>query len=252
MTRPPISHRVLGLRPRLGPTLVALPLVAVLVSLGLWQLDRRDEKATLVDRIESRMMAEPVALPASIVDPADWDYRRVVVRGAYSHDRALYVTGRTYRGRVGVDVVVPLRLAEPGGGSGYILVNRGWLPIERQRPDTTAITRPEGDVVVEGVLRLPSERGWMQPDNEPGNNRWFWIDIPAMADAAALPGAAPLLLDAAASQHAGDYPVGGRTRVDLPDNHLQYAITWFGLAAALLAVYVIYHLRSPKAGRAPP
>ena len=252
MTVPPVSRRLLGFRPRPGPTLVALPILAVLVGLGLWQLDRRDEKAALIDRIESRMAAEPVALPASIVDPADWDYRRVVVRGDYRHDRPLYLTGRTHRGRVGVDVVVPLRLAEPGGGAGHILVNRGWLPTDGQRPDTAAITRPAGDVVVEGVLRLPGERGWMQPDNEPDNNRWFWIDIPAMADAAALPGAAPLLLDAAAGQHAGDYPVGGRTRVNLPDNHLQYAITWFGLAAALLAVYVIFHRRPPKAGRAPP
>jgi surfeit locus 1 family protein len=105
---------------------------------------------------------------------------------------------------------------------------------------------------VEGVLSAPGGPGWMQPDNEPGNNRWFWVDIPAMAEAAGLPAAMPLVLQAAPGQHAGDYPVGGRTRVDIPNNHLQYAITWFGLAAALLGIYVLYHLRRPgDDGRAP-
>ena len=227
-------------------------MLAALVGLGLWQLDRRDEKAVLIDRIESRIVAAPVAMPASIVDPAEWDYRRVVVRGAFLHERELYLTGRTHRGRVGVDVMVPLRLSGLGGGYSYVLVNRGWVPTAGPNLGPLAVARPDGDVVLTGVLRLPGERGWMQPDNEPANNRWFWIDLPAMAEAAGLPRVAPLLLEAAADQDAGDYPIGGRTRIDLPDNHLRYAITWFGLAAALLAVYVIFQRRPPTAGPASP
>ena len=248
MTAPPGFRRRRRFWLRPGPALVILPMLVALVGLGLWQLDRGGEKAALIDRIESRIVAAPVAMPASVVDPAEWDYRRVVVRGTFLHEREMYLTGRTHRGRVGVDVVVPLRLSELGDGYRHVLVNRGWVPTAGPGFATQAFARPDGDVVLTGVLRLPSERGWMQPENEPANNRWFWIDLPAMAEAAGLPEAAPLLLEVAAGQHAGDYPVGGRTRIDLPDNHLQYAITWFGLAAALLVIYVIFQRRRPTAG----
>lgn len=252
MTRQQTSRPPSRFRPRLWPTVIALPMIAILIGLGAWQLDRRAEKAALIDRIDSRISAEPVPLPTDIDDPQAWDYRRVAAEGRYLHDRELYLAGRTLDGRVGYEVVTPLRRARPGGGAEIVLVNRGWVPDDRLDPESRAEGLPDGMVTVEGVLSAPGGPGWMQPDNEPGNNRWFWVDIPAMAEAAGLPAAMPLVLQAAPGQHAGDYPVGGRTRVDIPNNHLQYAITWFGLAAALLGIYVLYHLRRPgDDGRAP-
>jgi surfeit locus 1 family protein len=231
---------------------IALPMIAALIGLGAWQLDRRAEKAALIDRIESRATAEPVALPAAVDDPRAWDYRRVAARGTYLHGEELYLVGRTLEGRVGFEVVTPLRLDDrQRGGPGYLLVNRGWVPDDRLAAETRQAGRPSGTVTVDGVLRRPGGQGWMQPANEPSENRWFWVDIPAMAEAAGLPGAVPAILEAAPGQHPGRYPVGGRTRVDIPNNHLQYAITWFGLAAALAAIYVLYHLRRPGDGRAP-
>jgi surfeit locus 1 family protein len=110
-------------------------------------------------------------------------------------------------------------------------------------------------VTVDGIVRLPAGPGWFTPDNDPAGNMWFWADLPAMADHAGLAGeVAPLYLEAglpgAAAEATGTaepvYPIGGQTRVRLRNDHLQYAITWYGLAVTLVIIYIAYHRRKPE------
>jgi len=232
-------------RPRLWPTLIVLPMLAVLVGLGAWQLERRAWKAEVLDRIEQRITAPAVPLPADIDDPDAWDYRHVRVTGAFLHDRELHLLPRTRDGQAGAHVITPLRRTGEVAPDQVVLVNRGWVPTDRIDPATRPEGLVEGPVTVEGVVRVPEGRGWVQPDNEPARNLWYWIDLPAMAAAAGAPDAPPVLVDAVGAPGGPTLPVGGQTVVDIPNNHLQYALTWFALAAALLAIYVLYHLRSP-------
>ena len=95
-------------------------------------------------------------------------------------------------------------------------------------------------VAVTGIVRVPETQGTFMPDNEVGANRWFWRDLDAMARSIGAAEVAPFYLEAEKSDVPGGWPEGGQTRVDLPNNHLQYAITWFLLAAALLIVYGFY------------
>ena len=91
---------------------------------------------------------------------------------------------------------------------------------------------------VTGLLRLPHGRpGWFVPDNRPDLNYWFWVDLPAMAAATSLSDVVPFYIDADATPNPGGWPKGGVTQIDLPNDHLQYAITWFALAAAAVVVY---------------
>jgi surfeit locus 1 family protein len=97
---------------------------------------------------------------------------------------------------------------------------------------------------VSGLLRLPPERkpSWFLPDNKPDRNFWFWVDLPAMARWAGVDGpVAPYFVDAGPQANPGGLPIGGQTHIELPNDHLQYAITWFALAIGLTTVYLVFH-----------
>ena len=234
------------LRLTFWPTIFLVPALAILTGLGVWQLQRLEQKSELIARIEAGLAAEPALLPAQVPDPDAWDYRRVLVEGVFLHDRELFLTGRTYRGQPGLHVVTPLRHADSGSEDAVILVNRGWIPLAARDRAGRADGLPTDAVTVSGIARRPPERGWMQPDNEPDANLWFWVDVAAMAEAAAVGPVPELILEADA---AGDaLPIGGQTRFDIPNNHLQYAITWFAFAVILLVIYVLYHRRPNDSG----
>ena len=97
--------------------------------------------------------------------------------------------------------------------------------------------------MVTGLLRAPDTQGLFIPDNDPARNRWFWRDLAGMT-VSMFPGGstrvAPFFLDAERSEVPGVWPRGGQTRLALPNNHLQYAITWFVLAFCIAVIYVFY------------
>ena len=142
--------------------------------------------------------------------------------------------------------MTPLRRTDAGSDEPIILVNRGWIPLDARDRAGRAEGLPADTETVSGIARRPPERGWMQPDNEPDANLWFWTDTTAMAKAAAVGPVPALILEADA---AGDaLPIGGQTRLDIPNNHLQYAITWIAFAVILLVIYVLYHRRPNDRG----
>lgn len=238
------------IRPTFWPTVFTVPAVLLLLGLGTWQLHRLEWKEALIAERVARTTAPPIALPAeadpSAADLAELQYRRVIVTGAFLHDREMYLAARTLEGRPGHHVVTPFRLAEPALGARHILIDRGWVPLDRKAPESRPAGQVEGRITVKGVVRLPPEPGWFTPENQPADNTWYWIDPPAMAAYAGLAdGVAPVYLEAGAAESPGAYPLGGLTRVRLRNDHLQYAITWYSLAAALVVIYVLYHRRKP-------
>lgn len=228
-------------RPSPGFTLFAAFCLVVLVGLGTWQLERLSWKTDLLDRIERQVAAAPVPLPAAIPDAAAWDYRRVAVAGRFLHDREMLVGGKPLHGRVGWHVVTPLERAD---GGGTVLVLRGWVPDDRRDPARRAEGQVPGVVTVEGIARIPAPRAWMQPDDRPAENAWFVVDVAKMAAASRLAGpVAPVIVEAGPQPVPGGLPEGGQTRLAIPNNHLQYVITWYGLAGALVAVWIARSLR---------
>ncbi|MHA1113678.1 MAG: SURF1 family protein [Alphaproteobacteria bacterium] len=226
-------------RPTLWPTVFTLPALAVLIGLGTWQMERMTWKQDMIETRGARASAVALAAPARIDDFAEMEFRRVRVEGAFLHGKEMYLGARTLRGNVGYQVVTPLRRSD---GS-FLLVNRGWVPRVKRDPETRTAGQPTGKVVVEGLVRSPGFKGAFPPDNQPEKNFWFHVDIPAMTAWAGLGDVANYVVDAGPAPNPGGLPIGGQTRIHLRNEHLQYALTWYALAVALLVIYILYHRR---------
>jgi surfeit locus 1 family protein len=229
-------------------TLGALAGFAVLIGLGTWQVERLHWKQGLIAQREAAVSAPPAELPRALEAARPLAFHRIEARGLFLHDHEILLHAiERQRGAAGYLVLTPLRLED---GS-VVLVERGWVPIDKRAAGTRAQGNPPGEITVDGLLRLaPAEKpGWFVPANDPGRDEWFWIDLPAVASAASVPAALPFYLEAGPAPNPGGLPVGGQANTDLPNDHLQYAITWYALAAALAVIYVMLLRRERAAAR---
>ncbi|WP_189644283.1 SURF1 family protein [Mesorhizobium sp. M9A.F.Ca.ET.002.03.1.2] len=226
---------------------LGLVLLFTLLALGTWQVQRLYWKEGLLQTIDQRTHSAPVPLAEvekRFAATGDVDYMPVTVTGTFLHrgERHFFAT---WEGQSGFDVFTPLHLED----GRFVLINRGFVPYDLKDAATRPQSQPAGQVTVTGLARnsLPAKPSMMLPDNDPQKNIFYWKDRDAMAASAGLPagaGLVPLFIDADATPNPGGLPVGGVTVIDLPNSHLQYAVTWYGLAAALAGV-LIFRLRRP-------
>ena len=216
--------------------------VALLVGLGLWQLERLEWKEGIITKIEARTEREPVPLERALElvrEPGRPDYYPVRVEGRFHHDRERYLYALSLEGEPGWHVITPL---ETVNGE-VVLVDRGFVPEAMRDPVTRSRGQIDEVAAVTGLIRSPETPGLFIPENEPERNQWFSRDLAAMSRSM-FPGgtveAAPFFLEAKKSDVPGGFPLGGQTRLTLTNNHLQYALTWFSLAVVLVAVYAAY------------
>jgi surfeit locus 1 family protein len=232
-----------GFHPRLTPALFTIPLVMLCLALGVWQLQRLEWKRGVIAQREAAALSASVAPPHTLADARALEFHRVVAEGVFQHDKEIFHGAIGPTGGAGFDVLTPLR--EPGGR--IVFVNRGFVPTEMKDPARRAAGQPAGPVRVAGLLRVPPDEkpGWFVPDNRPDLNYWFWVDLPAisvaagLSDVGGLTNVAPFYVDADAAANPGGWPRGGVTPLVLPNDHLQYAITWFSLAVAALVIYLL-------------
>jgi surfeit locus 1 family protein len=229
---------------------VAVLAFAVLVGLGTWQLERRAWKEALIATLTARLAAPPTDLPPPQawdgLDPATYEFRRVKVRVTFPRpDQALiYTVGSSLRPDVKGPGHWVLALAQVPGGQ--VLVNRGFVP--RQNPAAgTAPAPPSGPVELVGVLRWPESRGWFTPADEPGRNLWFTRDPTAIAAGKGWGPVAPFYLEQESPAAPPGQPRVGPMRAGLPNNHLQYALTWYSLAVVLVIVFTSFLIRARRA-----
>jgi surfeit locus 1 family protein len=229
-----------GFRPGLAPTLITLPLVLLCLALGVWQIQRLHWKERLIAEREAALAAPPIAtLPRSLAEARVLDLRRVTARGVFMNDKEILVHAIAPDGAAGFDVLTPLREAGVAAGGRVVFVDRGFVPTALKDPAARAAGQPAGTVRVAGRLLLPTAPGLFVPNNRPDRHEWFSIDLPAMAKADGLSDVAPFYIAADAAPSPGIWPIGGTALPDLPNHHLQYAITWFSLAVAGLVIYVL-------------
>jgi surfeit locus 1 family protein len=227
------------------PALFTGIVVLVCLGLGVWQLERLAWKRALIAERHAAAQAAPVSPPRSLAEARALQFHPVAVEGVFLHDKEKHVIAPGPTGGSGYNVLTPLRTAD----GRIVFVNRGFVPVDRRDPAKREAGQIAGTTGVTGMLRLPpaAKPSWFTPDHRPELNYWFWVDLPAMSAAAGLSDVAPFYIEADTTPNPGDWPKGGVTPAALPNDHLQYAITWFALAAAALVVYVFW--RRQTAGR---
>jgi surfeit locus 1 family protein len=241
--------------PRSGlviPSVAAVVAFAVLIGLGTWQVQRKAWKENLIATVTERFAAPPTALPPPAewprLDPATDEYRRVRFDAELVNDKQalVFTTGSSLRGGAsgpGYWVFAPARI--PGG---IVMVNRGFVPDGRRDPATRSQGEIAGTIQIVGVMRWPERPGVFTPDAEPAKNLWFSRDSTGMAAAKGIGQVAPFYIEQEAPPAPGGWPAVGALTPAFPNNHLGYAITWYGLALVLagcFAVWVVGRARQP-------
>ncbi|KNY17694.1 cytochrome oxidase [Shinella sp. SUS2] len=219
--------------------------LAILLSLGTWQLQRLYWKEQLLSDMAARRNAAPVSLADIEVMAArgeDIEYSPVTVSGVFANNKERHFFA-TWRGQTGYHVYTPLQLAD----GRFLFVNRGFTPFEAKEPEMRKQGQLTGLQSVTGLARarLAEKPSSIVPDNDLSKNIFYWKDLDAMAATTGIPAdrLVPFFVDAGDAPNPKGLPIGAVTQFDLPNNHLQYAVTWYGLAAALVGVGLFAVLR---------
>ena len=218
-----------------GLAVLAVGAFCILVGLGTWQLHRLAWKEGIIAERQATLALAPL----QILQPRDTKpeaFRRVVVRGRFLHDKETFVGPLSFRGRSGWHVVTPLEYAS----GEIVLVDRGWVPFARRGVDKRQASQKLGAVSIVGTAGWPRKLGYFEPLNEPGKNQWFRMSPKAMAEKRKLQRVAAYWVVADASPNPGGFPLGD-DGVRMPtNNHMQYVLTWFGMALGLLVLSIVY------------
>lgn len=212
----------------LVPTLVFLPALAILLLLGTWQWQRLGWKTDMLARIDAAERSGPVPL-----GPAPEPWIRVEATGRFDHARQATLGVEVRGNLLGTHLIVPLLR----DGLPPVLVDRGWVPMERAVP----VAQPEGEQHVVGYIRPAEQAGWASATDDPAGRRFYTSDPQVIGAALGIAAPAPYVL--VALGQAEGLPQPARTIPRPPNNHLGYVVTWYGLALALTGVFAAFAWR---------
>ena len=224
-------------RPYPGFTIFAVIMTGILVGLGVWQLERLTWKENLIATVSGHMTAPPVSLDDALkLSADDVQYRKVALNGHFDNAKENFVFTTDVNGDPVYHVLTPF-ITDDGR---TLMVDRGEIPGDLMPPHRRVAV--DGPIRVTGVWRVPDSPGYFTPRPDAARHVWYARDLGGMTAADGIRLAAPVVIEADATPNPGGWPKGGPTVVDFPNNHLSYAITWFGLAAGLIGVYFAYHV----------
>jgi surfeit locus 1 family protein len=231
-------------RPYPGLTIACVLLFVLLCGLGTWQMERLQWKLALIVRVNSHMAAPPLPLDTiQAMGAEEAQYRRVTLNGQFDHAHEAYVF-TTDAGAAVYHVLTPFIL----GGGRVLMVDRGEVPKEKLDPATREQGNVPGPAQITGVWRVPDAPGAFTPKPDPVHRIWYARDLAGIAAADHLALAAPVVIEADGTSNPGGWPRGGQTVVTFRNQHLSYAVTWFGLAICLLGVWFAYHISKGRIG----
>ena len=236
---------MLHFRPLWKFTALMLPLFLGCVALGVWQLERLQWKLALIAQVNRNLHAPAILIDEALARPPDaMQYRHVEMRGRLENDKESYVFGIGAEGLPVYHLLTPFRLDD----GRTLIVDRGFVPERLRDPRTRAAGEIEGEQRIAGVWRIPDAPGAFTPAPNIAERIWYGRDLTGIAEADHIRLAAPALIEADATPNPGGWPKGGQTVVTFRNEHLQYAITWFGLALDTLGGWIAYHISQGRLG----
>jgi surfeit locus 1 family protein len=225
-------------------TLFAAALLAVLVWLGVWQIQRLHWKLGLIAEVSHSMTLPPISVDIALAMGQGAQYHRVLLDGWFLNGKEAYLYTTGENGAPVYHVLTPFETRDRR----ILMVDRGVIPLSLRDPHKrTAVN----ERVIIGVWRTPDAPGLFTPAPDRAQHVWYSRDVTGMAAADGVKLAAPVVVEADAAPNPGGWPKGGQTQVTFRNEHLQYAITWFGLAAALLGIYIAFHISKGRLGLRP-
>jgi surfeit locus 1 family protein len=225
-------------RPLWNFTALMLPLFLGCLALGVWQLDRLQWKLALIAQVNRNMAAPAIAVERALAmgSPAA-QYRHVTLHGRFDNAKEAYVFTTDASGAPAYHVVTPFTLDDKR----TLLIDRGIVPERLREPATRAIGELAGERRIVGVWRVPDAPGLFTPAPNFAKHIWFARDVSGIAKAEHIRVAAPVIVEADAAPNPGGWPKGGQTIVAFSNDHLQYALTWFALAAVTIGGWIAFH-----------
>ena len=207
------------------PHVFALFAFCFMFSLGVWQMQRLEWKTQLIAKIDKGLNSAPITL-TSYQGIANNEYKLLQVEGEFLTDKDQELLNRTFNGKPGVHILSPIKTKD----GNVVIVNRGWVPVDEK------YDKPVGVQVVTGIVRSTQKDNWIALKNEVGKGFWYWVELDKIYQSVdAKP--QDFYLDLVSETPNKTYPYALPKKIELYNEHLTYAITWFSLSLALLITY---------------
>ena len=221
------------------PMIAFICAFSILISLSLWQVKRLKWKSQLINERVASFELDPINLE-DITNPEKNEFRKVLVKGEILNEHEMFMPALSKRGNNGYHILVPLKIADK-----LFIFDRGWIPLKRKDREKRLLNEISELHEIEAIIRLPGKKGRYQPDNEPENNFWFFVEPNLMSEYTGMKLQADFYLEAK-NNGPNNSPLGNQTRIYIRNNHLQYAITWFLISLGLVGVYLASSIKKLK------
>ena len=232
-------------KPMLWPSIFSILTFAILISFGTWQVKRLFWKEALIQNYLTQSQSNPITDPAELEKSSINEFKSIGILGRFIHSNEIYITGKTYEGNAGFHVITPFIMEN----NKIVLINRGWVSESYKNPDKRKFSLTKGLVKLKGIIRYPQKKGYFVPENDGENGFWFTIVPNQIFDFINIVSNKTIndyYIDALRVGEKLTLPIGVDGKPKFRNQHLSYAITWYGLALSLLFVYFSYHASSGR------
>lgn len=197
----------------------------ILLSLGTWQLERLRWKSHIISTINKQISLSPREINASVInDIKNYNYRRIKLEGTYIYNKNITIYSKVLNGKVGRHLIIPFKTK-----FGYILINKGFIP--KDYNIDVAFAENAKNISINGIVKFQQKINYFTPKNNLITNEWYYINLDEISKFLNIPLLGFYLIEEDNPKER--YPVGSQYNLKVPNDHLQYAITWFSLAIAL-------------------
>ena len=197
----------------------------ILLSLGTWQLERLRWKSHIISTINKQISLSPREINASVInDIKNYNYRRIKLEGTYIYNKNITIYSKVLNGKVGRHLIIPFKTK-----FGYILINKGFIP--KDYNINVAFAENAKNISINGIVKFQQKINYFTPKNNLITNEWYYINLDEISKFLNIPLMDFYLIEEDNPKER--YPVGSQYNLKVPNDHLQYAITWFSLAIAL-------------------
>lgn len=210
-------------------TIISIIISLICFSLSIWQFKRLKWKEDLINSLEKAYISSPIQITDINENLKDFKYKKIISEGKFLNNKNMYLGPRVYKGQAGFKVMTPFVLKD----GRIILTDRGWVREKK-------VYKEQKNLFVQGILKNYGERNFFTPKNEPKKNAWFYVDIVQMSEYVGYDLINDVILELINENDSNDYPIAKKPKVELSNNHLQYAATWFLLALVIIIMNFLY------------